>query len=87
MPRYDGKNLQVGDRVAFTRTFITSTPGWGKSAHARASRRGTITAIEGGWLAHVTWDDGDTDGATINMGNICKVRSVAFAEEVNRRPA
>lgn len=64
--------LTVGDRVALTRASL-STLGAGN-----ASLRGTITAIEAAWLATVQWDNAAP--STVNVGNLCKPRSVAFIE-------
>lgn len=74
--------VAVGDRVVYTRTFLESGAVDRKERHMMASRRGTLTAFEGDsdWLAHVKWDDGGSRSATINSGNICKMRSVAAVE-------
>jgi hypothetical protein len=74
--------VKVGDRVVYTRTFLESGAVEWKDRHAMASRRGSLIALEGAgdWLAHVVWDDGNSLSATINSGNICKLRSVAAVE-------
>jgi hypothetical protein len=71
-----------GDRVAYTRTFLESGAVASYERHMMASRRGTLTKLEGpgGWLAHVTWDDGGDRSRTINSGNLCKPRSLAAVE-------
>lgn len=72
--------VRVGDRVAYTRIFLESSAVERRERHAMASRRGTVTLVESNWLAHVSWEDTGTRSATINIGNLCRPRSIAFVE-------
>lgn len=74
--------LQIGDRVALTRDFISSGAVERCDRHVMASRRGRIIAITDGWLAHVEWEDKHPRCATVNLHNICRPRSIAFVESV-----
>ena len=69
--------ITIGDRVAYTRQFLTAL-GLGYSA---AQARGVVTALQG-WgkndLATVAWDGGTA--SAVNTANLCKPRSVAFVE-------
>lgn len=74
--------LKIGDNVAYTRTFLESGAIERSERWLMSTRRGTVTAIEGDWLAHVAWSDGGSRSQTINLKNICRPRSVAFVESV-----
>lgn len=76
------RDLIIGDNVAYTRTFLESGAVERSERWLMSTRRGIVTAIEGGWLAHVAWSDGGSRSHTINLKNICSPRSVAFVESV-----
>lgn len=80
------QKLQIGDRVALTANAVKFIYG-GK--HAVAKLRGEIVAIVGlGSLAVVQWDGWADEDAncTYNIANLCKPRSVAFAEVNHGNP-
>lgn len=74
--------LIIGDRVAYARTFLESGAIERSERWLMSTRRGIVTAIDGGWLAHVAWSDGGSRSHTINIANICRPRSIAFVESM-----
>jgi hypothetical protein len=88
--RKHAATLRTGDTVTYTALFMRSTC---QTDHATGRRRGVILGpadkdTESGftaepltaqtWLIEVAWSDGRTE--RINPFNVCRVRSVPFAE-------
>lgn len=63
--------LAVGDAVAVKRCALATLP-------SMSEARGVIDHIEAGWLATVRWRGGRV--SQINLGNLCRTRSIAFIE-------
>lgn len=71
--RKHAATLQVGDRVALTRLFMAS--GGGRD---RANWRGKIVEFLTPHHVQVEWDNGRKQ--IFHTFNLCKIRSVGFAE-------
>lgn len=65
------KPIEVGDTVAVKRCALATLP-------SMSEARGVVDSIEGGWLATVKWRGGRV--SQINLGNLCRTRSLAFIE-------
>ena len=80
------KPLAVGDRVAVTREFLESSVVERQYRYAWSRRRGVIVALTDKTalaLATVQWE-GEAEPRVMNVGNLCRVRSVAFVETTQR---
>ncbi len=73
--------IKIGDRVALTANYLKIYVS-GEHRYSYAQMRGEIIAFCGSTLAVVQWDGVPDELAnqTYARGNLCKPRSVAFAE-------